>query len=61
MFARAFALSYGRNMAGQPVGSAVAGALSGGGVVTAALALAMVCPLIAVAALRFVPGEAPAG
>jgi MFS family permease len=55
MFARAFALSYAGNVAGTPLGSALAGTLSSGGGVGAALAVAMVCPLLAIAALRLIP------
>lgn len=60
MFARAFALSYACNMAGMPLGSALAGALSGGGAVTTALAVASVCPLLAIVALRVIPTALPA-
>lgn len=55
MFARAFAMSYACNIAGMPLGSALAGTLSGGGVVVGALLLAVVCPLLAVGVLRLVP------
>lgn len=55
MFARAFALSYACNIAGMPLGAALAGTLSGGGGVSAALGVAVICPLLAIAALRLIP------
>jgi MFS family permease len=59
MFARAFAISYACNMAGMPLGSAVAGTLSSGGGVRAALVVGVVCPVLAIAVLRGLPGDRP--
>jgi MFS family permease len=57
MFARAFAMSYTSNSVGQPLGSAAAGLISSVGSVSAAIALAVVFPLLAIAALRLVPAD----
>ena len=55
MFARAFALSYAGNVAGQPLSSAAAGWLSGATGSTPALGLAIAGPLLAVVALSRIP------
>ena len=59
MFARAFALSYGGNVAGQPLASGIAGWLSSAVGVMPALALAIAGPLIAIVALYRIPWDAP--
>jgi MFS family permease len=57
MFARAFALSYAGNVAGQPLSSAIAGSLSSAGGVVPALALAVAGPLLGIAALLRIPRD----
>ena len=57
MFARAFALSYGGNVAGQPLASGMAGWLSSAVGVAPALGLAIAGPLLALIALCRIPGD----
>jgi Na+/melibiose symporter-like transporter len=58
MFARAFALSYGGNVAGQPLASGIAGWLSSAVGVVPALGLAIAGPLLAVVVLYRIPRDA---
>jgi MFS family permease len=60
MFARAFAMSYAGNVAGQPLSAGVAGALSGAGGVATALGLAIAGPVLGALALLGIPGEGAA-
>lgn len=57
MFARAFALSYAGNVAGQPLSSALAGSLSSAGSVVPALGVAIAATLLAIVAMLGIPDD----